>query len=266
MRSIEDYQRNQVDYAYLGDNKALAMTYYGCRLLIDTRNIQHMRIISHGCYEPAVAWAIEENLSSGGKMIDVGTNLGYFTLLGCKLAGHTGQVIGFEANPNIYQMMTSSVFANAFRKRSVTHNLAVFNENKSFEFTWDSAGHGGGRIVNSSNQNLEQNTAHVEAVKLDDFLKGEDRKFDLMKIDTEGSDPFVLDGAKTIMQENPGSTVILEWSPRFMAARGFPLDEAIKLIDTISKEIHHVTKIGSMRLLEPADLRNIHHGNLLLKL
>ncbi len=242
------------------------MTYYGCRLLIDTRNIQHMRIISHGCYEPAVAWAIEENLKPGGRMIDVGTNLGYFTLLGCKIVGGQGHVIGFEANPRIYEMMSSSVFANAFRSRCETVNHAVFNENKTFEFTWDSAGHGGGRLVNKENQNLEQNTAAVEAVRLDDFLTGENRKLDLMKIDTEGSDPFVLDGAQQVLKENPGAVVIMEWSPRFMEARGYPLEQAIALIQSLARKVYHIPKIGVLNQVSAENLKQIHHGNLLLKI
>ncbi len=265
MASIKSYQRDTVNYAYLGEYKALVVTYFGCRLLIDTRNVQHMRIISHGCYEPAVAWAIEKYLPKSGRMIDVGTNLGYFTLLGCKQVGHKGHVIGFEANPIIYEMMASSIFANAFRSRCKTFNNAVFNESKSFEFTWDSAGHGGGRIVNKENQNLDQNVAEVKAVTLDDFLEGDDRKFDLMKIDTEGSDPFVLDGAKQVIKENPGATIILEWSPRFMEARGFPVNQAVDLIESFAKEIFHLNKIGSLESVVSSELKNIHHGNLLLK-
>jgi FkbM family methyltransferase len=265
MKTIKNFQRSVVDYAYLGNNKALVMTYYGCRLLIDTRNIQHMRIISHGCYEPAVAWAIEEHLKPKGHMIDVGTNLGYFTMLGCKIVGGQGQVIGFEANPNIFGMMSSSIFANSFRTRCKTINHAVFKENRTFEFTWDSAGHGGGRIVNKENQNLEKNTASIEAVRLDDFLTGEDRRIDLMKIDTEGSDPFVLDGAQQVLKENPGATIIMEWSPRFMEARGYPLDQAVDLIQSISKKVFHIPKIGVLNRVSSEQLKSIHHGNLLLK-
>ncbi len=264
MKSINDYQRESVNYAYLGNNKALALTYYGCRLLIDTRNIQHMRIISHGCYEPAVAWAIEENLPKGGRMIDVGTNLGYFTLLGCKIAGPEGQVIGFEANPVIYEMMASSVFANAFRSRSKTFNHAVFNTSKTFEFTWDSAGHGGGRVVTNDKQNLDSNTVEVEAIKLDDFLQGDDRKVDVIKIDTEGSDPFVIDGARVLLSENPGCVVITEWSPRFMSSRGFPTDDAIKMIFEVFSKVQLIQRIGKATDVSESELKDIQHGNLLL--
>lgn len=265
MKTITDYQRESVNYAYLGDNKALALTYFGCRILLDTRNIQHMRIISHGCYEPAVAWAIEENLPSGGQMIDVGTNLGYFTLLGCQLAGHKGHVIGFEANPDIYNMMASSVFANAFRKRCDTYNHAVFNEAKEFEFTWDSAGHGGGRVINDDSKNRDENIINVSAVRLDDFLTGSDRTFNVIKIDTEGSDPFVIEGAQNLIKENPGAVVITEWSPRFMEARGYSTEKAIDLIFSLFSEVSIIKKIGVDERISKQELANTHHGNLLLK-
>lgn len=265
MKTIADYQREPVNYAYLGNNKALALTYFGSRILLDTRNIQHMRIISHGCYEPAVAWAIEENLSFGGRMIDIGTNLGYFTLLGCQLVGHEGHVIGFEANPDIYEMMSSSVFANAFRKRCKTYNNAVFNQAKEFEFTWDSAGHGGGRVINDDSKNRDENIINVSAVKLDDFLPGPDRTFNVMKIDTEGSDPFVIEGAQNLIKENPGAVVITEWSPRFMEARGYSTKKAIDLIFSLFSEVKIIKKIGVSELVSKDDLANAHHGNLLLR-
>jgi FkbM family methyltransferase len=265
MKKLKDYQRPRVNYAYLGDHKALVMTYYGCRLLIDTRNMQHMRIITHGTYEPAVAWAIEENLSAGGRMIDVGTNLGYFTLLGCKIVGGKGHVIGFEANPKIYQMMSSSVFANAFKGRCDTHNNAVFNEQKTFEFTWDSAGHGGGRVITDEGQHRDQNVAEVEAIRLDDFIPADQRTINLIKIDTEGSDPFVIEGAQQLLKSNPGCVVITEWNPKFMAARGYPVERAITMLKNTFSSIEHLKKIGESTAIGADDLAGLNHGNLLLR-
>ena len=70
----------QNSYSYLGNYRAVTMTYFGRRIILDTRNIQNYSIITHGFYEKGVAWAIEKYLRLDDTMIDMGANIGFFTL------------------------------------------------------------------------------------------------------------------------------------------------------------------------------------------
>ena len=258
----KDIQNN---YAYLGNNRAVTMTYFGRRILIDTRNIQNYSIVTHGFYEKGVAWAIEKYLKPGNTMIDVGANIGFFTLLGNHIVGPKGKVYSLEPNPDIFELMKSSVHINAFRPRSVRLNMAAFDETGTLELTWSAAKHGGGRLRTTDKIKPDEKSAEVKTEKLDNLIKTEDLPVDLIKIDTEGSELYALKGAREILDKSPGCVIITEWNPNFLRGRGSSVDEAIEFIDKRFKIIEKIVKVGEVLRLKPEQLNNISHCNLILR-
>lgn len=254
MEKIRPYQRKPVSYAYLGNHQAITTTYFGSTIFIDTRNVQHAQLITHGRFEKGVSWAIEQNLTKEQVMIDVGANIGFFTLLGCQTVGPKGKVYAFEPNPCIFQMLSQSILANAFRKRTSCHNLAAFNQQGEMELTWQTEEHGGGRLITPDIKRINDNQATVKTARLDDIIDPKDN-ISLIKIDTEGAEPYVLEGLQQTL-ENNDCTVITEWVPGFIKDRSYDINKAIELIDqhfnSIEKinGIDKVEKISIDRLLK----------------
>lgn len=255
----------QNTYAYLGNNKAVTMTYFGRRIIIDTRNIQNYSIITHGIYEKGVAWAIETHLKQGGTMIDVGANIGFFTLLGNHLVGPKGKVYSIEPNPDIFILMESSIHINAFRPRSVRHNMAAFDKEGKLDLTWSSAKHGGGRLRTSENIKHDEKSAEVVTQELDKIIQMQDLPVSLIKIDTEGSELYVLKGATEIIKKSPNCVIITEWNPRFIKGRGSSVDEAVEFIAERFSIIEKIIKVGKVERLVPEQLKTINHCNLILR-
>ena len=255
----------QNNYAYLGNNRAVTMTYFGRRIMIDTRNIQNFSIITHGVYEKGVAWAIETYLKPGNTMIDVGANIGFFTLLGNHIVGPQGKVYSLEPNPDIFELMRSSVKINAFRPRSVRLNMAAFSEPGTLELTWSAAKHGGGRLRTTDKIKADEKSAKVKTEMLDNLVKAEDLPVDLIKIDTEGSELYALQGAIKILEQSPNCVIITEWNPNFLRGRGSSVQEAIKFISNRFSIIEKIVKVGEVLTLKPEELNKISHCNLILR-
>jgi len=255
----------QNNYAYLGNNRAVTMTYFGRRIMLDTRNIQNYSIITHGIYEKGVAWAIEKYLSPGNTMIDVGANIGFFTLLGNHIVGPHGKVYSLEPNPDIFELMKASVHINAFRPRSVRLNMAAFDKEGTLELTWSAAKHGGGRLRTSDKIKLDEKSAQVELQRLDQLISVDDLPVDLIKIDTEGSELYVLQGAEGILNKSPNCVIISEWNPNFLRGRGSSVSEAIEFISSHFNSIERIVKVGKVEKLKPEQLKNISHCNLILR-
>ncbi|WP_395377341.1 FkbM family methyltransferase [Marinicella sp. W31] len=253
------------NYAYLGNNRALAFTYFGRRIILDTRNIQHYSIISHGVYEKGVAWAIEKYLKPGHTMVDIGANIGFFTLLGNHIVGPQGKVYSLEPNPDIFDLMQSSVHVNAFRPRSERLNVAAFNQEGILQLTWSPAKHGGGRLITHDKIKHDEKTAEVPTKTLDSLIKSEDLPVDVIKIDTEGSEFYALQGAQEVLDKSPHCVIITEWNPKFLKARGSSVDEAIDFIAKRFKIIERIIKVDTVERVNPEDLKNIPHTNLILR-
>ena len=90
----------------------VARTAFGPRVTGNTQEILQQYLYYFGVWEPDISYWIERRLRPGDTFIDVGANIGYYSLLASKAVGRTGRVVAIEASPMIYRSLIANVETN----------------------------------------------------------------------------------------------------------------------------------------------------------
>ncbi|MBN1797200.1 MAG: FkbM family methyltransferase [Spirochaetales bacterium] len=130
-------------------------------------------------------------LRSGDIMIDVGANIGSIALAASAFVGERGKVYAFEANPRIYAYLKKNILINR-RKNIIIHNYAVGEKQGVINFS-DTKSDDMNRIVE------DPKAVCIKMISLDSLLPQQE-KIQLLKIDVEGYEKFVIQGARRILK------------------------------------------------------------------
>jgi FkbM family methyltransferase len=162
---------------------------------------------------------MENNIQEGDTVLDLGANIGYYTLLFAKIVGEKGKVYAFEPDPVNFKLLELNILINGY-KNIIPVQKAISDKTKTVNFYRS----------NAKSHNLYKEGYHevikVESARLDDFLPKE--KIDFIKMDIEGAEGEAIIGMKNILKRNKNIKLIFEY-------RRFTLDK---------------TNMDSRRLLE----------------
>jgi len=177
-----------------------------------------------GMWEERETVFFKKITNKGMHILDIGANIGYFTLQFSKSVGSKGKVTSFEPNPKSFAILEKNVLKNNL-KNVVLYKKAVsdFSGNAKFYISKSNAGDNRfeGKLIHDDDDKRQQ--IEVEVIKLDDFIDNE--QVDLMKIDTQGAEMKVFKGASKIIKNNPNLKIITEFWPIGLFAQGTePLD------------------------------------------
>jgi len=164
-------------------------------------------IFMHKNWEPYISEVIRRKLKIGDVFVDVGANIGVFTLLAAKIVGETGKVMAFEPIPRLVEQIGRSARLNQFSNIKVIQK-AVGASPANMRLASSSHNIGGSTLVEENNAEEFHN---VSVSALDSELANQP-KIDLIKIDVEGFEYEVLLGAKEVMSKHQPK-IILEFSP-----------------------------------------------------
>ena len=147
----------------------------------------------------------KKEINLGDTVIDIGANIGYFTLIFAKLVGKTGKVISFEPDPRSFKILEKNVELNGFQNVELI-NKAVSNQNKKVKLFMNT-----GDTQGSSLKQTEYNKEfhEVEAVSLDNCLE-KDEEIKFIKIDVEGVEKEIIEGGKETLLRNKNIVLITE--------------------------------------------------------
>jgi FkbM family methyltransferase len=200
-------------------------------------------ILKSKTYEPHVTMVVRRNLSEGGVFLDVGANIGYFTLLAASIVKQTGRVIAVEPNPQNLQLIYASM-VEAHSSNIVVFPFAASDAQAILRFT--TVGSNGGVVTEHSRD--QRHFLLVPAVVLDHTLKDENR-IDLIKIDIEAHEPIALRGlAATIERLRP--RIITEFHPWAMRLN-HPEDpiEYLRQLEAMRYELCIIEPSGECKLM-----------------
>ena len=162
-------------------------------------------LIETKLYEPHVTSFLKECLREGMTFVDVGANVGFFTLTAAK---KVGKVIAIECNPRNVELIYMSLHRNGFDNVTV-YPFAIGDTQKLMSFSW---GFSNGFVDELAKD--DDDAFVVQAVTLDSLLRNEPR-VDVIKIDIEGSEAKAWQGMQeTIAWHYP--MLLMEFFPALL--------------------------------------------------
>lgn len=183
------------------------MNVHGVPLLA---NIQDYGIGSllflQGGYALARVSEIQKAVKEGDTVIDIGANIGYFTVLLAKLVGPQGKVYAFEPDPRNFHLLQRTVERNGWthviiEQKAVSNKAGESLLYQTREWT-----------ANTLTPSEHLSTARVQVVNLDGFLSNE-HHIAFIKMDMDGSEPLAISGMAQLIQRSPNIRVLAEYQP-----------------------------------------------------
>lgn len=154
-------------------------------------------------------------LKRGMTFVDVGANVGYYTLMAASLVGAEGRVLAFEPSPYAFDRLASAIKKNLLAQAQVTQIGLSDTPGELQLFIPKIVGnHSPSMIANEGGAPI-----NVPVRRLDDYLTMAGiNHVDLMKIDVEGYEPNVLRGAEGYLKAGNISAILCEFNNFWLEA------------------------------------------------
>ena len=150
-------------------------------------------------------------------IVDIGANIGYYTLFFARLAPE-GMVHCFEPDTTNFELLTMNIYSNK-HKNILAENRALSDKNGTTHLILNKLNTGGHRITN------EKTAISVPMLRLDDYIQ----KVDFIKLDVEGAETMVIHGMQRLIKNN-NLKMLVEYNE--MAMKNFNVNpkEFIRLL------------------------------------
>lgn len=212
----------------------LVMRYDGRRFRFDTTSVIakrwfYPRYSDGSIHEPVVSRALAAHLSPESVFIDVGANVGYFTIFAATIANR-GHVHAFEVDPRlaaiIYSHFEDDANADTGRVRVVCsavgdtdRTIVSFSPTQSNNLSTNTI---------QERHGLERFTSPT--LTLDTYCESQGVSPDVIKIDVEGFESHVVDGSSSVIEDI--DTMFVEMHPDNLSAYGRSVKELLSdLVD-----------------------------------
>jgi len=219
---------------------------YYCNLL-DQGGVVHY-FLKNNHYEPYITKLMSEYTQSTGDVMDVGANIGYFSILCSK--NTNGKVYSMEPEPTNYRDIVENIRLNA-SNNILPFNLAAGNLNEKINFYVNNKNSGDHRC-SKLDDNLYK-VIQVDMKRIDNVLTKEE--FDnirLIKIDVQGYEMKVCEGMAKYLKGSKDLKIISELEPKGMLKVG---DEPAQYLQFMQDNGFKISIIDEeKRILIPASI------------
>ncbi len=258
----------------LADGKLLVHTLHSLLMVVDSTDlIITPQLVVYRQWEPELTQLIWNSCSSDTVFVDVGANIGYFTLLaGSKIhAGGSGRVIAVEPNPECCALIERNLVINWSMCDIALHKVAVGAEKGEVWLASPADRAANAHLSSGGGEENGERKFRVPLAPLD-ALVPDGLKVDILKIDVEGHELSVFHGAHRIIAQSPAIKIVMEWSQKQMQDAGVSvaaLQDKLKSLGLVarrlptSKTLHDITPQNSPQI--PFDeLSRLPYDNILL--
>jgi FkbM family methyltransferase len=236
-------------------------TFWNDTVYLPERSNYELLILGESLRTRGSTTTFRRRIKPGMTVVDLGANIGVYTLLAASLVGEEGKVYAFEPEPYNHTLLVKNVRANGYRNVVCVQRAVSNKSGEAVLFT------GQYRVSHSLSAFAAVEPEHgitVATTSLDEFFQKQGwPTIDFIKMNIEGWEWFVIDGMTEILRRSKHLKMMLEFYPELIRKMG--IDPAL-FIQRLEDENFTVQIIDETKGLQPfneMNLRHRHGGNLL---
>ena len=184
----------------------------------------YYNLIRYGEYESASSYIFNSLIKKDMIVLDIGGNIGYFSLIASKLVGKLGKVYVFEPDPTNIMFLRKNIELNKIKNITLV-NKCVSNEEGVLTLYLHPKFHSCHSIFKSASKSI--NHIDVESITLDDMFSNEYFKIPFIKMDIEGAEIEALKGMGKMLEKNKVLYLLTECNLRILKSIGKGADHLI---------------------------------------
>lgn len=202
-----------------------------------------------GIWEPYETELVRELLSPGNTFVDVGANLGYFTVIAAAAVGAGGKVYAFEPDAANATLLRANVALNALPARVQVEQAGLAAADGMARLYLNPTNLGDHQLFPD-----EAGREHMDVRLLDGgtYLESAGVRAELVKIDTQGAESAVMDGLLPwLLGHEHVPTVLIELTPFSLRGAGRSgreliqqlarLEQPFWIVDHLQHRLHPTT-------------------------
>ena len=199
------------------------------------------RISEEGVWEPYETSLLASFLQPGAVFVDVGANIGYFSVLAARLVGDSGAVFAFEPGRDNFALLLDNLALNdcGHIVTAVEAGLALAAGRGHLYLSADNAG---------DHQIFAGATARshhaIQLLNGSDYLRGRVARMDVLKVDVQGAEYAVMAGLLPLLRElGRAPLILIELTPLSLRQAGSSGRELVELLATLGQPLHIIDHI-----------------------
>jgi FkbM family methyltransferase len=219
-------------------------------MLLDVRDSGVGRPLYLGTgYEQAETTFIRREVKRGMVFVDVGANIGYYTLLASTLIGPEGMVLAFEPDPHNFDLLTRSVGINGLV--NVRTFRAALGAEVGTATLYQSNVNYGGHALTQGAVASTVNRIKVDVYPFDELARRVGiARIDFVKIDVQGFESQVMNGMVEIMKASDQLTVLTEFWPHGIETSGTSPEDYFRFFTSQGMEPFLLKEDGSLNPID----------------
>jgi len=210
----------------------------------------------HGVWEPTETRFFVATVRPGDCVVDVGANIGYYSLIASRLVGDSGHVLAIEPDAVNCAVLRRNLAENGAANVRVVEGAAS-DRNGSARLYHARTNFGDHRTYDSGDGRPSE---VVPSMRLDDLVK----RVDFIKVDAQGAEAKILAGAIETLRRNAARvTVVVEFWPFGLERAGSSASAVLELLDGYGFEMATIDEdAGALRPTTPEALLALARGPL----
>lgn len=210
-----------------------------------------LRLLENRVYEAFQTELIKKQIKYDDVVLDLGANIGYYTLIFAKLAGQNGKIFAFEPDPGNFSLLQKNLQINHYHNVTVI-NKAVSDKNEKIRLYLSENNQGDHRIYDSFD---DHQSVEIETIRLDDYFENYPGKINFIKMDIQGAEGGAVKGMIQLLQKNRNLKIVTEFWPGGLKRFGVEPGEFLNLLTNQGFRIYHIDKLE--KTIKPINLSQL---------
>ncbi len=187
-----------------------SVSLHGAKVCLNPRDPVVSGALTLGVYEREEIRFFRGHFKTGMTFVDVGANVGLYTAIAIQIGA--GRILAIEPLPENFGFLKNTVAANTPTQPLHLEQAAVGREPGELSLYTNPDNKGDNRLYPDP---LLKQKLTVRVTTLDALCSSHELpQIDFLKIDVQGAEMLVLEGAKSILVNSPGCTIMTEFWPQ----------------------------------------------------